>query len=64
MAQEIYKPGLKMKDKAEFKKNEFRIYKPLFIDPNNLKRDIDREFESVSQALMWVTQQLKELKSA
>lgn len=57
-----YKPGLKMPAKNEFQKNEYRIYKPLFLDPANLKRDLDREFEAVSQALIWVTQELKELK--
>lgn len=33
----------------------YRIYKPLFLDENYLVRDLDREFESISQALIWVT---------
>ena len=41
----------------------YRIYKPLFLDPNNLKRDLDREFESVSQALVWVTKELDAIKT-
>ena len=36
-------------------KQPYRIYKPLFLDVNHLKMDLDREFESVSQALIWVT---------
>lgn len=59
---DTYKPGLKMKPKEQFKSNEYRIYKPLFLDEKKLKVDLDREFESISQALIWVTQELKELK--
>lgn len=33
----------------------YRIYKPLFLDENQIVRDLDREFESISQALIWVT---------
>ena len=33
----------------------YRIYKPLFLDEKQMKMDLDREFESVSQALIWVT---------
>lgn len=33
----------------------YRIYKPLFLDENHIIRDLDREFESISQALIWVT---------
>lgn len=36
-------------------KQPYRIYKPLFLDENHFKRDLDREFESISQALIWVT---------
>lgn len=36
-------------------KQPYRIYKPLFMDEKQLKMDLDREFESVSQALIWVT---------
>ena len=36
-------------------KQPYRIYKPLFLDVNNIKMDLDREFESISQALIWVT---------
>lgn len=37
---------------------KWRIYKPMFLDENNLKRDLDREFESISQALIAVTERL------
>lgn len=33
----------------------YRIYKPLFLDDDQMKMDLDREFESISQALIWVT---------
>lgn len=33
----------------------YRIYKPLFLDDNDMHKDLDREFESISQALIWVT---------
>ncbi len=36
-------------------KQPYRIYKPLFMDEKQLKMDLDREFESISQALIWVT---------
>ena len=36
-------------------KQPYRIYKPLFLDNDQLKMDLDREFESISQALIWVT---------
>ncbi|MCS5736752.1 hypothetical protein [Herbiconiux daphne] len=57
-----------MKPKVEFESNgrtpgnQYRIYKPLFLDPNNLKRDLDREFEAVSQSLIWVTGRLKQIE--
>lgn len=58
-----YQAGKTMTPKAEFKKNEYRIYKPLFINEKTLKTDIDRELESISQALIWVTTKIKELES-
>lgn len=36
-------------------KQPYRIYKPLFMDDKQMKMDLDREFESISQALIWVT---------
>lgn len=36
-------------------KQPYRIYKPLFLDDDQMKMDLDREFESISQALIWVT---------
>ncbi|WHS68278.1 hypothetical protein [Lundtoftevirus Lu221] len=36
-------------------KQPYRIYKPLFLDEGQIKMDLDREFESISQALIWVT---------
>lgn len=36
-------------------KQPYRIYKPLFLDEKQMRMDLDREFESVSQALIWVT---------
>ncbi|EJT2122716.1 hypothetical protein OCZ42_004593 [Salmonella enterica] len=39
-----------------------RLYKPLFLTDNHLKRDLDREFESISQALIEVTARLKKLE--
>lgn len=36
-------------------KQPYRIYKPLFLDDDQIKMDLDREFESISQALIWVT---------
>lgn len=39
-------------------KQPYRIYKPLFLDEQNLKMDLDREYESISQALIWVTNNL------
>lgn len=36
-------------------KQPYRIYKPLFLDEDQLRMDLDREFESISQALIWVT---------
>lgn len=39
-------------------KQPYRIYKPLFLDEKNMKMDLDREFESISQALIWVTNNL------
>lgn len=36
-------------------KQPYRIYKPLFLDEDQIKMDLDREFESISQALIWVT---------
>lgn len=68
-----YTPGKVMPPKNEFEakpgksggtipSNQYRIYKPLFLDPNYLKRDLDREFESISQALIWVTSELKSLR--
>ncbi|QQK87894.1 hypothetical protein pSalSNUABM01_025 [Salmonella phage pSal-SNUABM-01] len=36
-------------------KQPYRIYKPLFMDEKQMKMDLDREFESISQALIWVT---------
>lgn len=44
-----------MADAIDRTKQPYRIYKPLFLDVNHLKMDLDREFESVSQALIWVT---------
>lgn len=41
----------------------YRIYKPLFIDPNFMKRDLDREFESISQALIQVSNRLEALEA-
>lgn len=43
------------KDPVDRTKQPYRIYKPLFLDENHFKRDLDREFESISQALIWVT---------
>lgn len=43
-------------------KQPFRIYKPLFLDENHLKMDLDREFEAISQALIWVTLEIDKLK--
>lgn len=43
-------------------KQPFRIYKPLFLDANHIIRDLDREFESISQALIWATDEINKLK--
>lgn len=43
-------------------KQPYRIYKPLFLDINSLKMDLDREFESISQALIWVTNEIDDIK--
>lgn len=47
-----------MADPINRTKQPYRIYKPLFLDENELKTDLDRELESVSQSLIWVTQNL------
>ena len=45
-------------------KQPYRIYKPLFLDEKQMRMDLDREFESVSQALIWVTDNMLLIVSA
>lgn len=45
-------------------KQPYRIYKPLYLDYKDtysLKRDLDRELESISQCLLWVSQQFESI---
>lgn len=42
-------------------KQPYRIYKPLFLDDGNMHKDLDREFESISQALIWVTTEINKI---
>lgn len=42
-------------------KQPYRIYKPLFLDDKDMHKDLDREFESISQALIWVTEAIDQI---
>lgn len=45
-------------------KQPYRLYKPLFIDDKQIKLDLDRELESISQALLWVTVNMETVVSS
>lgn len=53
-----------MADSINRTRQPYRLYKPLFLDEAELKRDLDRELESLSQSLIWVTESLNTVVDA